>query len=201
VSASDEGAGRGVKAALHEALRAVRADLLGKLEGLDEVDRRRPLVPSGTNLLGLVKHLAGVEYGYLGEAFGRPPPQPLPWYADGSVWQNADMWATEEEGSDAIVGHYRRACAHADATLDALPLDAVGSVPWWPRERREATLAVLLTRTLVDTARHAGQADVVRELVDGRTSEDRDAVGDDAWWAAYLARVTAAAEAFGPPAD
>lgn len=51
-------------------LQASRATMLSKLEGLSEYDRGRPMTPSGTNLLGLVKHLAGLEYGYLGESFG-----------------------------------------------------------------------------------------------------------------------------------
>jgi hypothetical protein len=61
-----------LKEELHRELRAGRAVLLSKLENLSEYDRRRPMTPTGTNLLGLVKHLTGLEYGYLGEAFGYP---------------------------------------------------------------------------------------------------------------------------------
>jgi hypothetical protein len=52
--------------------RAAREALVWKLDGLSEYDARRPMVPTGTNLLGLVKHVASVEAGYFGETFDRP---------------------------------------------------------------------------------------------------------------------------------
>ncbi len=84
------------KADLHRYLRTAREALLWKLEGLSEYDVRRPLTPTGSNLLGLVKHVAGVEVGYLGVCFGRPFGEPLPWWADDPL-PNADMWATAQE--------------------------------------------------------------------------------------------------------
>ena len=104
---------------LHHYLKVGRDALLWKLDGLSEYDVRRPLVPSGTNLLGLVKHVGSVAAGYFGECFGRPFPEPLPWFADDAE-PNADMWATPEESREYIVGLYHRAWAHADATIDAL---------------------------------------------------------------------------------
>ena len=101
--------------------------MLRKLDGLSEYDVRRPLVPTGTNLLGLVKHVASVEFGYFGDIFGRPSAEPLPWYAEDAE-PNADMWATADETREQIIGLYHRAWAHADATIDALPLDAPGRV-------------------------------------------------------------------------
>jgi len=64
---------------------------------------RRPMTRTGTNLLGLVKHLIGMESTYLGENFGRPFPEPLPWYEDGRGWDNEDMWATTDEPSGFIL--------------------------------------------------------------------------------------------------
>src|SRR3954463_12330014 len=128
--------GPGAKADLHRYLQAGRDALLWKLDGLTEYDVRRPLTPTGTNLLGLVKHLAYVELGYFGVTFDRPFAEPLP-FLDYEVEPKADMWATADESREHIVGLYRRAWAHADATIDALPLDAVGRVPWWPDERAE----------------------------------------------------------------
>src|SRR5450432_609016 len=103
-----------LKAELHRKLQASRAALLSRLGGVGEYDLRRPMTPTGTNLLGLVKHLAGLEYGYLGESLGRPAPETMSWIEDRSIWEGADMWATPDESSEYIVGLYRRACAHAD---------------------------------------------------------------------------------------
>ncbi|TMK79332.1 MAG: DinB family protein, partial [Actinobacteria bacterium] len=169
-----------------------REALLWKLEGLSEYDIRRPMVPTGTNLLGLVKHVASVEAGYFGESFGRPFEEPLPWFDEGAE-PNADMWATGEESREQIVDLYHRVWAHSDATIDALPLDAVGHVAWWPPERREVTLHRILVHVIAETDRHAGHADIVRELIDGtvglRRDNDNMAPGDVAWWEDYRERL------------
>lgn len=55
--------------------------VLWKLDGLDDEQLRRPMTPSGTNLLGLVKHLAAVEYGWFCQTFGRET-EPLPFDED-----------------------------------------------------------------------------------------------------------------------
>lgn len=186
-----------LKEELHHHLQASRAVLLSKLDGLSEYDRRRPMTPTGTNLLGLVKHLTGLEYGYLGESFGRPAPETLPWIEDGSIWQGGDMWAKPGESSEYITGLYQRACAHADSVIAALDLEAPGSVPHWPEDRRETTLGVLLIRMVAETAQHAGHADIVRELIDGKGGPDQDSI-DEATWREYLTQVQAAADRFGP---
>src|SRR4051794_12230538 len=154
------------KADLHRYLQAAREALLWKLEGLGEYDRRRPLTPTGTNLLGLVKHVASVEAGYLGDTFGRPSPESLPWFDDDAE-PNADLWATADEPAEDITALYRRVGAPSDATVEALPLDAPGVVPWWREGRREVTLHRILVHVIAETHRHAGHADIVRELVDG----------------------------------
>src|SRR5215470_14309257 len=118
------------KADLLDYLQGARDTLLWKLEGLGEYDIRRPLTPTGTNLLGLVKHQASGEFIYFGDVFGRPHGERLPWLADGAG-QNADMWAAPDETRDYITGLYRRAWQHADATIAELPLDAPATVPWW----------------------------------------------------------------------
>src|SRR4051812_7905548 len=169
-------------------LQTARNALLWKLDGLSEYDVRRPLVPTGTNLLGIVKHVASVELGYFGETFDRPPGIPLPWFADDAE-PNADMWATPDESRDDVVGLYHQSWKHSDATIDELPLDAVGHVPWWPPERSEVTLHRALIHMIAETNRHAGHADLVRELVDGsvgyRPDNDNMAEGDAAWWSGY----------------
>lgn len=153
---------------------------------------------TGTNLLGLVKHVASVDLGYFGEAFGRPHGEDTPWLA-ADAEMNADMWATADETRDDIEGLYRRAWACADATIEALDLDSTGAVPWWPEERRVVTLHQILVHMISETARHAGHADIVRELIDGRAGNDDGNLPDqDANdWQTYVARVQAAAETFG----
>jgi hypothetical protein len=189
-----------LKDELHDKLRETRAVMLAKLDGLDEYDVRRPITASGTNLLGLVKHLIGNEHVYLGASFGRTPPDTLPWVEDDSIWEGSDMWATAEESRDYICGLYQRACAHGDATIDALDLDAPGSVPHWPEERRTTTLGFLLIRMVEETGHHAGHADICRELIDGSGQPDRDEIGDDGYWTAYVAQIQAAADRFRRPA-
>jgi Protein of unknown function (DUF664) len=184
-----------VREILHDKLRESRAALLSRLDGLGEYDLRRPMTPSATNLLGLVKHLAGLEYLYLGESLGRPGPETLPWVEDGSIWDGADMWALADESSEYLVGLYRRACEHADTVIDDLDLDAPARVAHWPDTRRDTTLGFLLVRMTAETAHHAGHADIVRELIDGRGGSDQDAL-DDASWRDYVARVAAAADTF-----
>jgi hypothetical protein len=184
------------KADLHGQLQVARDVLLWKLDGLAEYDVRRPLTPTGTNLLGLVKHLALVEYGYFGDAFGRHPSEPLPQSVEDAE-PNADMWATPDESREDIVALYRRAWAHADATIDALPLEAIGRVPWWPDGQDEVTLGFLLAYVLAETSRHAGHADIVRELIDGQAGwqlgDESLPEEDTSWWQGYLDRLERAA--------
>src|SRR3954452_23120956 len=175
-----------------------REAVVWKLEGAGEFDVRRPLTPTGTNLLGLVKHLAAVDAGYLGEVFGRPFPEPNPWSQqhDDPEW---DMWATAEESREELVGLYRRVWAHGDATVAALDLTSTGLVPWWPEERRYPTLQRVLVHLIAETNRHAGHADIVRVLVDGAAgmlpSVSNLGSADPDAQAAHRARVQAAAEA------
>jgi uncharacterized damage-inducible protein DinB len=183
------------KADLHSYLQEARDALVWKLDGLSEYDIRRPMVPTGTNLLGVVKHVASVELEYFGDVFGRPSGVPLPWLAKGAE-PNADMWATPDQSREEIVGLYHRSWAHSDETIRELPLDAIGRVPWWGT-RGEVTLHKILVHMIAETHRHAGHADIVRELIDGAAgvSQEYDNLppGDQAWWETYRARLEAAA--------
>jgi Protein of unknown function (DUF664)/Domain of unknown function (DUF4440) len=178
------------KTDFHRYLQAGRDAILWKLDGLDERDIRRPLTSTGTNLLGLVKHLAGVELGYFSAVFDRPFDVPGPWFGMDAE-PNADMYATADESREDIVGLYRRTWALSDATIEALPLDAAGHVPWWTEPR--VTLHRVLVHVIAETHRHAGHADIVRELIDGvvgmRNVNDNMASADAAWWADYRNRL------------
>ncbi len=108
------------------------------------------------------------------------------------------MWATAEQTSQEIIDLYRYAAAHADATIQALPLGAAGEVPGWPPQRRRVSLHQILTHVCVETARHAGHADILREVIDntaGRRPGDPSLPGLSAeQWAAYRDRIEAAAQ-------
>lgn len=192
-----------LKADLKRYLQAGRDALLWKLDGLSEYDIRRPLVPTGTNLLGLIKHVASVEAGYLGETFGRPFGEAMPWMDDVSE-PNADMWATVNESRAEIVAFAHRVWARSDATIEALPLDTTGTVAWWPADRSTTTLHRILIHVIAETQRHAGHADLVRELIDGavglRKGNENLPAGDELWWESYRDRVEDAARAAGAAA-
>lgn len=147
-------------------LRRDREALLWKLDGLSEYDSRRPLTVTGTNLLGLVKHLATVEARYFGEVFDRPSPEPLPRWEDSD---GSDLWASRHETREEIIRFYRRTWEHSDRTINELPLDAPGHVPWWPEPYPNTKLFAVMVHVLSESIRHAGHADILREGLDGRT--------------------------------
>jgi uncharacterized damage-inducible protein DinB len=185
------------KSDLQRYLQQGREALLWKLDGLSEYDIRRPLVPTGSNLLGVVKHVATVESGYFGEVFFRPFPVELPWNAEGNP-PNADMWALPSESREYIVELYRQVWAHSDATIAALTLNAPGKVSWWTNQ--DVRLHQILIHMIAETHRHAGQADIIRELIDGAVGHRADNSnmdgGDAAWYVAYRAQLEEAARSF-----
>jgi hypothetical protein len=145
-----------------------------------------------------------MEFEYFGVVFDRPADEPLPWLAPDAE-DNADMWATADQSRDWVVDFYRRSWAHADQTIDTLELDAPGRVPWWPPERQGVTLHEILVRMIAETARHAGHADIVRELTDGAAGYRPEVANlpdrNETWWTGYLDRLReVAAEAGGSAA-
>lgn len=181
------------KAELLRVLRETRAVMLGKLDGLSDFDQRRPLTPTGTNLLGLVKHLAGLEYGYLGEAFGRPPVERPSWFRD-DPYDEIDLWATPDESGSYIVGVYRQAAAHSDRTVADLELDSPAYVAHWGDG--QTTLGALLIRMVAETCQHAGHADILREQLDGRLGGNKAVADDEAFWHDRHSQIQAAADHF-----
>ncbi|MEV0529689.1 DinB family protein [Streptomyces sp. NPDC050439] len=170
---------------LHTRLRRDRTALLWKLDGLSEYDVRRPLTATGTNLLGLVKHVATVEARYFGEVFDRPSPEPLPRWQDSD---GSDLWAAADETRDQIIDFYRRTWTHSDATISELPLDAPGHVPWWSEPSPNTNLFAVIVHVLGESIRHAGHADILRESLDGRTGvrpENEQQIDEQARAASY----------------
>lgn len=182
------------KETLHRYLVQARDDLVGKLDGLSEYDVRRPLTPTGTNLLGLVKHVAFTQIGYLTEVFGRPSDLDYPEEAP-----DDDMWAKPGESREDVLGWFRLSAQRADETVAALELGSPGVVPWWGPDRRDVTLQQVLVHLIAEVARHAGHADIVRETIDGAAGRRPgdpslpSRTGDE--WGAYRDRIEAAARA------
>lgn len=193
---------------LHRWLRMVRDVMLWKMEGLSDRDIRRPMTRSGTNLLGLVKHITGGEIEYLVATFGRSASGVrLPWWgaenAKKTEETGGDMYAALGESTEYIIDLYRRACAQADRTIDELDLDVIGTVP---HDGTKLTLRQALVHMIHETSRHAGHADIVRELIDGAIGGARNipwvpGPDDDTWWNEYRARVEASAAAAGATGD
>jgi hypothetical protein len=179
------------KALLHAHLKDARDALIWKLEGLDEEDRRRPMTPTGTNLIGLVKHMTWIEGWYLCELLDRPRPRlDWEWDVDAAWGHHSHMYATPEETTEHLIAAYRATSAAADRAIEDLGLDAVGK--HWSGET--VSLRSMLLTVLVDTARHAGHSDIVREMIDGTTGDRHKPSGfygteDEDYRSAYLARV------------
>ncbi|OLZ70363.1 hypothetical protein AV521_14570 [Streptomyces sp. IMTB 2501] len=172
-------------------LQDARDVLLWKLEGLSEYDVRRPLTPTRTSLLGLVKHLTGAEALYFGATFGRPFAG-TPLWVTGDAEPDAGLWARADEAREDIVAGYRTAWAHSDETIAALPLDAVGRIPGGPG--KDMTLHRILTHMIAETHRHAGHADVVRELIDGSAGRRPDGLNLAPYDPEHVGRVERAAK-------
>jgi hypothetical protein len=141
--------GGGEKETLLGFLDYLRTSVAAKPEGAPEPQVRAAAVPSGTNLLGLVKHLAHVErFVFLGE-------KPASW--------PATFRPQPEESVAEIVADYRAAVDRANAAIAAATDLAAPLRPDGP------SLRWALTHMIEETGRHAGHADILRELIDGAT--------------------------------
>jgi uncharacterized damage-inducible protein DinB len=147
---------------LHAMLDKNRDVMVWKLEGLTDEEMRRPMLPSGTNLLGMVKHLAAVEYGWFGLTFDIET-EPLPFDENDA---DADLTVRDDESTQDILDFYARGRAFADNVISELSLDTTGKA-WGSGPER--SLRWIIAHMIEETARHAGHADAVRELIDGTT--------------------------------
>lgn len=180
------------KALLHARLTLSRDELVWKLEGVGDADVRRPMTDSATNLIGLVKHLTLLEGYYFCDAFGRPRPT-LAWESDedAKLGFPSDFYAKPDELVGDLIADYHAACAAADLTIEELDLDTEG---WHPAGIR-VSLRWMLINVIIDTARHTGHADIIREQLDGATGTHRPIQGlkqppkDAELWRTYYARV------------
>jgi uncharacterized damage-inducible protein DinB len=140
-----------------------RATMKWKLDGLAETDATRPMTPSGTNLLGMVKHLAYVERWWFQDVFaGRDCD--YPWTDDDP---DADFRIEAGETIASVCALYDRECEESRRIVAAASLDDIARR--FPE--RGYSLRRIVVHMIEETARHAGHADIVRELIDGRTGE------------------------------
>jgi hypothetical protein len=188
------------KTVLRNYLQNARDALVWKLDGVGERDARLPRTPTGNNLLGVLKHCLNIEVGYFGPTFGRRFPTPaevvsMETYADDP---QADWYAREDESKFALIDLYRRVWDFADETIEQLPLDAPGQVPWWQPGHQDVTLERVIVHVMCDLARHAGHSDIMREQYDGATGWQRQntTAPDPYDWPAYVAKLAALAERF-----
>jgi uncharacterized damage-inducible protein DinB len=188
------------KTALHCYLQQTRDSLVWKLGGLSEREARLPRTATGNNFLGLLKHCVNVEAGYFGPTFGREFPAPaelvpIDAYDDDP---QADWYVAENESKEGLIDLYQRVWVFADETIEQLPLDAPGRVPWWRADRQEVTLQRIIVHVIYDLARHAGHADIMREEYDGAIGWQRENSNlPDAFdWPAYVAKLTEIANRF-----
>lgn len=183
------------------ALQRARESIVWKLDSLSEYDARRPMTPTGTNLLGLVKHMTGVEQEYLRECMGLERLVDTSWVSNDAP-DNSDMWATLDEPLVGMVQLYRDVWAADDAAVRELGLDAIGRVPWWGAEGRAVTVRELLIHLIAETHRHAGHADIVRERIDGaaglREAGSNLPQHDPEWWSNYVEGLERVARASAP---
>lgn len=188
------------KAVLRHYLQEARNAIVWKLDGLDERDTRLPRTPTGNNLLGLLKHCLNVEAGYFGPTFGRQfaTPDELVSQDAYELDPQADWYATQDETKDGLIKLYHRVWAFADETIVQLPLDAPGRVPWWRAGRQDATLQRIIVHVTYDLARHAGQADIMREQHDDSIGwqPQNTSIPDAYDWPAYVAKLTELADQF-----
>ncbi len=151
------------KTSLHVALQRHRDVVLWKIEGLDDDQLRRQMTPSGTSLLGIVKHLAAVEYGWFCSTFGRAM-EPMPFDEEDP---EADLRIEPGEKTQDLVDFYSRACRAADVVIGEVGIEELGTA-WFGDQ---VSMRWVLIHMVEETARHAGHMDILRELIDGATGD------------------------------
>ena len=160
----DPPSGLAERATLISFLDYLRETMIWKLQGLtDDQARRRP-TENGNSLLALVHHLAYVENWWFRVCFNGEP-DPVPDNHD----PDFDFKVPEEMTVADVVGFYRSEIQHSNEIVAAAPsLDQDSAIPARSGHR---TLRWILVHMIEETARHAGHADITREMIDGSVGE------------------------------
>ena len=141
-----------------------RATLLWKVDGVSDADLRRPMVPSGTSLLGLVKDLADVEQSWFVEVFAGGKPR-------FDLWRDDDPGATwriePNESTKQILDLYREVSEDSKKAIAGASLDDLAK----QHRQGDTSLRWIMVHMIEETARHNGHADILREMIDGQTGE------------------------------
>ena len=156
--AESTGADRSETETLLAYLNAMRRAVVNTSEGLSDQQQRSPGVPSGTNLLGLIQHLTGVEEHWFQRVFLGEEMAP-------NKSMDVPVAATREE----VVTAYRAACARSDEIIRACPDLSTSAAIANPGEDSRDPLRSIVVHLIEETARHAGHADILREQIDGAT--------------------------------
>lgn len=165
---------------LRDYLNEARNNVLWKCEALSEQLARRPMTPTGTHMLGVVYHLAITEYGYFGQCLGRVPNDEQVLKALQSDNSQADFLPPADYSVQDILGLYRKSIAFSEQAINDLAFDTAAIVPWWTAHRH-STLEHLVVHMIAETSRHAGQLDVIRELLDGQVGLRAQATNIPGW--------------------
>jgi uncharacterized damage-inducible protein DinB len=148
------------KTMLSALLDRYRETMLWKLEGLSTEEASRRLVPSATTLLGVVKHLAYVEMGWFREEFaGENITYPWP---ESENDNDPDFRLDRDDTIESVSALYREQIARSRAIVASASLDDASK-----KKERPRSLRYIMMHMLEETARHAGHADILRELTDG----------------------------------
>jgi uncharacterized damage-inducible protein DinB len=132
----------------------LRDAIVRKASDIDETEARRPLVPSGTSLLGLVKHLTWVEQGWFQRGFA------------GQKVDRIDPELVDDDTRDSVISAYREAIDRSNEIIqNCADLDQEMAAP--RRNRGSLSMRWILVHMVEETARHAGHADIIREQLDG----------------------------------
>ena len=142
--------------------------MLMKIDGVSDADLRRSMVPSGTTLLGMVKHLAYVERSWFQRVFSNIDVE-FPWTDEDP---DADFRIEPDETTSEIVELYKGECQKSRDITDAASLDDLARFKY-PDDPRPGNVSLrwILVHMIEETARHNGHADILREQIDGSTGE------------------------------
>ncbi|MEU6426279.1 DinB family protein [Microbispora sp. NPDC046973] len=151
----------GERQVLEAFLDLLRAMVVRKAQGLSEQDVRRRHVPSATTLAGLVRHLTVVERNWFARVLAQDPAIAPPSEKDA----DRSFAVGDDDTIESLIAAYEQACAESRRIAARFPLDH--EVPH--EQVASLSLRWIYVHMIEETARHAGHADILRELTDGAT--------------------------------